>query len=186
MKIEKTSCPYCGANLKIRPGRQTVDCSYCGSTLLLTGMENAREDAAGTAVPGTENTADVPGKPGRRAAKDGGRTVLRLPFPATRRLFPPPGFRTGNISHMILAVIGYLAIFYIVYDFNGLLDSLFLLIGMLSVVDICTDWTGWFSGLTGLRSKNPVVRIVMKTAWSAVVFTGWTVILVLLQMLLGR
>ena len=39
MKIEKASCPYCGAALKIRPGQQNTECEYCGCTVLITDTD---------------------------------------------------------------------------------------------------------------------------------------------------
>lgn len=39
MKIEKASCPYCGAALKIRPGQQNTECEYCGCTVLITDKD---------------------------------------------------------------------------------------------------------------------------------------------------
>ena len=62
---------------------------------------------------------------------------------------------------MITAVIGYLFILYIAISLDTILDTIFFIIGSLSVVDLCTGWTGVYSRLAGLRSPNTFVRIVM-------------------------
>ena len=36
MKIEKTVCPYCGANMKILPGQEHAECEYCGSSVVIS------------------------------------------------------------------------------------------------------------------------------------------------------
>ena len=46
MKIEKTVCPYCGANLKIRTGQTTVECEYCGSSVLISGTGTNLHDSS--------------------------------------------------------------------------------------------------------------------------------------------
>ena len=40
MKIEKTVCPYCGANMKILPGQVHAECEYCGSSVVISGLES--------------------------------------------------------------------------------------------------------------------------------------------------
>ena len=100
-------------------------------------------------------------------------------------IFPPPGFRSKNILHMITAVCGYLFILYAAANLGGITDFIFFTIASLSVVDLCTEWTGLYSGLKGLRSSNQVLRTVMKVIWSVVVFTAWVVLLALVQLIFG-
>ena len=64
---------------------------------------------------------------------------------------------------MITAVIGYLFKLYIVIDMDTIIDTIFFIIGSLSVVDICKYWTGVYSRLAGLRSLKTYVRAVMKS-----------------------
>ena len=63
-------------------------------------------------------------------------------MPGKHALFPPPGFRSGNIVHMIAAVIGYLFILCVAVNLGGLPDAVFFTIASLSVVDICTGFPG--------------------------------------------
>jgi hypothetical protein len=99
-------------------------------------------------------------------------------------LFPPPGFRSRNIAHMIAAVIVYLLILCVAANLGGFLDAVFFMIGSLSVIDICTNWTGAYARLAGLSSPNTLVRAVMTIFWSIVIFTAWIVIMVILEQLL--
>ena len=102
-------------------------------------------------------------------------------MPGKYALFPPPGFRSGNIVHMIAAVIGYLFILCVAVNLGGLPDAVFFTIASLSVVDLCTGWTGAYARLAGLGSSNPFVRLVMTFLWSIVIFTAWIVIMVILE-----
>lgn len=86
---------------------------------------------------------------------------------------------------MITGTAGYLMIIYVGMSLPGLLDMLFFIIASLSVVDVCTDWTGLTAGLKGLQSDNVFVRILMKLVWSAVIFTAWIVVMVIIQMIFG-
>ena len=86
---------------------------------------------------------------------------------------------------MIAAVCGYLFILYAAANLGGILDFIFFTIASLSVVDLCTEWTGLYSGLKGLRSSNQILRIVMKVIWSVVVFTAWVLVLALVQLMFG-
>ncbi len=83
-----------------------------------------------------------------------------------------PGFRTGTIWHMLVALICYFFIFYICFTgevtvgeqvvTNPLfiiiyrLDLLFILF---SWVDIITSWTGFFNQFPWIKDKNIIKRI---------------------------
>lgn len=82
---------------------------------------------------------------------------------------------------MIGATIGYLFLFYVAIDLNDWWDAVFFLLAALSVIDICTDWTGLYSGLPGLCSPSLVIRVLMKIVWSTVFFIAWIFLMVILQ-----
>ena len=96
-------------------------------------------------------------------------------------LFPPPGFRSMNIVHMITAVVGYLFILCVAFNMESFLDAVFFTIASLSAVDICTGWTGAYARLAGLSSPNPLVRTAMKAVWGIIFFIAWIVIMVILE-----
>ena len=75
-------------------------------------------------------------------------------------------------------------ILYIAIDMDTIIDTIFFIIGSLSVVDICTDWTGVYSRLAGLRTPNTFVRIVMKVVWGALILFAWIILKVILELLL--
>lgn len=198
MKIEKTVCPYCGANLKIRTGQTTVECEYCGSSVLISGAGTilhdsspapaadpveesliAEDHSAGESLPAENHSAEAPGYSGADFRQEVPKRRIK------HGIFPPPGFRSKNILHMIAAVCGYLFILYAAANLGGILDFIFFTIASLSVVDLCTEWTGLYSGLKGLRSSNQILRIVMKVIWSVVVFTAWVLVLALVQLMFG-
>ena len=173
MKIEKTTCPYCGASLRLAPGQKTAECEYCGNSVLITNAEPAPY-GAGSADQNqpSSKTPESRNKP----IKGSMENVIRK-----QGLFPPPGFRTRNIVHMITAVIGYLFILCVAFNMESFLDTVFFTVASLSAVDICTGWTGAYARLAGLSSPNPLVRIAMKVLWSTVIFIAWIVIMVILQ-----
>ena len=198
MKIEKTVCPYCGANLKIRTGQTTVECEYCGSSVLISGTGTilhdsspapaadpveesliAEDHSAAESLPAENHSAGAPGYSGADFRQEVPKRRIK------HGIFPPPGFRSKNILHMIAAVCGYLFILYAAANLGGILDFIFFTIASLSVVDLCTEWTGLYSGLKGLRSSNQILRIVMKVIWSVVVFTAWVLVLALVQLMFG-
>lgn len=198
MKIEKTVCPYCGANLKIRTGQTTVECEYCGSSVLISGAGTilhdsspapaadpveesliAEDHSAAESLPAENHSAGAPGYSGADFRQEVPKRRIK------HGIFPPPGFRSKNILHMIAAVCGYLFILYAAANLGGILDFIFFTIASLSVVDLCTEWTGLYSGLKGLRNSNQILRIVMKVIWSVVVFTAWVLVLALVQLMFG-
>lgn len=198
MKIEKTVCPYCGANLKIRTGQTTVECEYCGSSVLISGTGTilhdsspapaadpveesliAEDHSAAESLPAENHSAGAPGYSGADFRQEVPKRRIK------HGIFPPPGFRSKNILHMIAAVCGYLFILYAAMNLGGILDFIFFTIASLSVVDLCTEWTGLYSGLKGLRNSNQILRIVMKVIWSVVVFTAWVLVLALVQLMFG-
>ena len=145
MKIEKTTCPYCGASLKLSPGQKTAECEYCGSSVLITDTGSAPPDP---------DPADNTLQSSKNQGICGKSNVTPEPtesMPGKHALFPPPGFRSGNIVHMIAAVIGYLFILCVAVNLGGLPDAVFFTIASLSVVDICTGWTGAYAGVKGAR-----------------------------------
>ena len=174
MKIEKTTCPYCGAPLKIAPGQKTAKCDYCDSSVLITDTEP---------FPNVPVSAETD-RGNTKSPMPGVSDETRESTPERHSLFPPPGFRSKNIAHMITAVIGYLFILYIAIDMDTITDTFFFIIGSLSVIDICTDWTGVYSRLAGLRSPNTFVRIVMKVVWGALIFFAWIILMVILELVL--
>ena len=98
MKLEKTICPYCGAGLKIEYGQRTVECQYCKSTVLI------QDDADNIVEDNIEHEPYPPDTERNRKGTDS------APGRRFNRLFPPPGFRTKNPLHMIIAITGYLLI----------------------------------------------------------------------------
>ncbi|MBP3901168.1 MAG: hypothetical protein J6D53_06915 [Blautia sp.] len=172
MKIEKTTCPYCGANLKIIPGQKNAECEYCGNSVLISGVEH------------TQYTQQTPRTSRVRRSTFINKTIAGQKM-VKHAIFPPPGFRSRNVLHMLIAVCGYLFILYIAASVGGVLDFIFFTIASLSVIDICTDWTGIYAKLRGLQSENPTVRLVMKIIWSIVIFLIWIIVMVLLESFTG-
>lgn len=172
MKIEKTACPYCGANLKILPGQKNAECEYCGNSVFISGVEQ------------TQHTQQTPHTSRVRRSTFINKTIAGQKM-VKHAIFPPPGFRSRNVLHMLIAVCGYLFILYIAASIGGVLDFIFFTIASLSVIDICTDWTGIYAKLRGLQSENPAVRLVMKIIWSIVIFLIWIIVMVLIESFTG-
>ena len=170
MKIEKTVCPYCGANMKILPGQEHAECEYCGSSVVISGVESDRQK---------ESPSDNP-----RTAAQRNEEHTRTE-PVRHAIFPPPGFRSRNILHMIIAVCGYLFILSVASSLGSALDFIFFTAASLSAIDIFTDWTGLWSRLKGIHSENRARRIATKIIWSTVIFIAWIVLMVLVEDVVG-
>ena len=169
MKIEKTICPYCGANMNLLPGQERAECEYCGSSVIVSDVKgDSRKDGL------SDNTRPTALKYKQSTTE-----------PVRHSLFPPPGFRSGNILHMIIALCGYLFILAVALGLGSPMDSIFFIAASLSAIDICLDWTGLWSRLVGLHSDNLVLRIIAKIFWSIVAFLIWISMLVIIEMVLG-
>ena len=148
MKIEKTICPYCGANLKILPGQKHAECEYCGSSVVISDVESESQKEseslkASESLKESESPKDRPSGDPRLAAQRFEEHVATES--ARHAIFPPPGFRSRNIFHMIVAVCGYLFILAVAMSLGNAIDCIFFIAASLSVVDICLDWTGLWS-----------------------------------------
>ena len=170
MKIEKTVCPYCGANMKILPGQVHAECEYCGSSVVISGLESE----------GRKERPTVDPNPSAQRYEEHTATG-----PARHAIFPPPGFRSRNILHMIIAVCGYLFILSVASSLGSAIDFIFFTIASLSAIDIFTDWTGLWSRLKGIHSENRARRIAAKIIWSTVIFISWIVLMVLVEDVVG-
>lgn len=111
MKIVKAVCPFCGASLNIKNGQKSTKCEYCGGSVFLTeenGQIHESSQGNNTSVR-NKNTDKI---------RDMYQTKVATRFDdfvkktnKKSRLFPPPGFRSKNLKHMVIAVIGYYYIF---------------------------------------------------------------------------
>lgn len=85
-------------------------------------------------------------------------------------LIPPPGFRTGKVWKMLLAIPSYLIFIYYVITFgsesNTLPERIVLKINLglfiFVVIDICNSWTGLFDILPFMSHRNRFLRYLFK------------------------
>ena len=188
MKIEKTICPYCGANLKILPGQKHAECEYCGSSVVISDVEseslieNERLKESERHKE-SERPKDRPSDNPHPTAQN--YEEYKAATPARHAIFPPPGFRSRNIFHMIISVCGYLFILAVAMSLGNAIDCIFFIAASLSVVDICLDWTGLWSRLKGLHSENRALRLIAKIIWSMVIFFVWILLMVIVEDIAG-
>ena len=194
MKIEKTVCPYCGANMKILPGQKQAECEYCGSSVVITGVESAtqqeretHQESATQQESATHKEADWPKNRPTENPHPAAQNYEehKAAAPVRHGIFPPPGFRSRNILHMIIAVCGYLFILAVAMSLGNAIDFIFFIAASLSVVDICLDWTGLWSRLKGLHSENRALRLIAKIIWSMVIFFVWILLMVIVEDIVG-
>ena len=188
MKIEKTICPYCGANLKILPGQKHAECEYCGSSVVISDVEseslieNERLKESERHKE-SERPKDRPSDNPHPTAQN--YEEYKAATPARHAIFPPPGFRSRNIFHMIISVCGYLFILAVAMSLGNAIDCIFFIAASLSVVDICLDWTGLWSRLKGLHSENRALRLIAKIIWCMVIFFVWILLMVIVEDIAG-
>ena len=161
------------------PGQNAAACRGPGSGTFSNGkagrpgMPGGGAGAAPGAAPGAGT-----GRPAAGSNPGAGFGPAGL---FTRPLLPPPGFRNKNIAHMIMGTIGYLMIISIAVALDSPLDTIFFAIASLTVVDICTEWTGAFNKLAGVTSTSTVVRFFAKTGWSILFFLAWIILMAILE-----
>jgi hypothetical protein len=73
VKIEKLTCPHCGAALKIKPGVRMTRCEYCDSALVIEDDSNADD----MDLDGAEE-AGYRFEKGRQRARDEQKRVVNL------------------------------------------------------------------------------------------------------------
>ena len=61
------------------------------------------------------------------------------------------------------------------------IPALFFAIACLTVVDICTEWTGAFNKLAGVTSTSTALRFFAKTGWSFLFFLAWIVLMAIVE-----
>lgn len=89
--------------------------------------------------------------------------------------FPPPGFRSGKIWRILIAIPSYLIVFYYVITFGSDKNTLperiflkvFLALILFAITDICTSWTGIFDVLPFMTHKNRFLRYLFKLIYIA-------------------
>ena len=136
MKIEKTICPYCGANLKILPGQKHAECEYCGSSVVISDVESESQKESESLKESESPKDRLSGDP-RLAAQ---RFEEHVATESVRHaIFPPPGFRSRNIFHMIISVCGYLFILAVAMSLGNAIDCIFFIAASLSVGKSCTS-----------------------------------------------
>ena len=182
MKIEKTICPYCGANLKILPGQKHAECEYCGSSVVISDVESESQKES-ERLKESERPKDCPSDNPHPTAQN--YEEYKAATPVRHAIFPPPGFRSRNIFHMIISVCGYLFILAVAMSLGNAIDCSFFIAASLSVVDICLDWTGLWSRLKGLHSENRALRLIAKIIWSMVIFFVWILLMVIVEDIAG-
>ncbi len=97
-------------------------------------------------------------------------------------LLPIPGFRTNNLLHKIISILGYGYIIYLSLstDINinnkpatGLIliiNRLCILFMLLSIVDLIFDWTHFYHNFPWIYSSNKKKRIIAKAIGVVVIF----------------
>jgi hypothetical protein len=106
--------------------------------------------------------------------------------------FLPPGFRTGNLSHMIIATLTYLLVFWLSLTLEvknttvaGIwLNRIFCLIMLLLVIFFSCDYRGIQGYLPLCNSPKKVVKILGILLWNLVIIFGVITILIIIENIL--
>ncbi len=120
------------------------------------------------------------------AALKGGRTEKNA---AGKHRFWPPGFRSGKVSHMVTAVIGYLLLFSIAWNMEVsgasaavvFLNRMVIFLMGLSVIFFSCDYGGIRSHFPLCGSLKRPVRILGTFFWDLVIAFLWLLLLVVLE-----
>ena len=117
--------------------------------------------------------------------------IMKGQMSFTKPLFPPPGFRTGKLWKMTVAILfTYLWFRMMATDiwrdemFHYTISNIIAWVLVYpAVVDVWTDWTGFFEGLPGIKHPNEAVRMLLKTVYSWLALMGIEIIIRLFDML---
>ena len=98
------------------------------------------------------------------------------------KIFPPPGFRSGTMWKEVIAVLGYLLIFFVafslqsknpkgVYEIWG--NRITVFCALFTEVDLFTKWTPLFRQIPFLDDPRVVVRVLAHAILSVIIFFTW-------------
>ncbi len=146
---------------------------------LLTGELPTLAPAAGPLAPVIARCLSM--EPADRPTATELERLLARPAPAgrTRRQLLPPGFRTGKVWKMLLALLGYGLIF--AYDFSVEYDNtdiLTLAMYRVALLGIHLSLVAYWADYLGLRRrlcpwKSRWVRALMGIVYSLAIVVGW-------------
>ena len=117
-------------------------------------------------------------------------TALTTSLPAQPSL-RPPGFRTGNPLHMLIAFMGYLMIFYFGLtleiknsaSWKLIFERICLTISLLAIVFFSSNYQNLQQFFPLNHIKNPLFRILWIAFWDVAIFLLLLFILVLLELI---
>lgn len=101
------------------------------------------------------------------------------------KIFPPPGFRSGTMWKEVVAVLGYLLIFFMafsiqsknpkgIYEIWG--NRITVFCALLTEVDLFTKWTPLFRQIPFLDASRVVVRVLAYVIFSVIIFFAWVLL----------
>ena len=104
-----------------------------------------------------------------------------------------PGFRNGNIVHMLIATFVYFVTTGVIIDFNGdgitnserIIYQIICACMAFSEIDLWTRWTPVFIRFIPIRSKNRVTRILTTLVLSVFIFIFWIVVMLIVLYIAG-
>ncbi len=108
---------------------------------------------------------------------------------AKKHRFRPPGFRSGKVSHMLTAVIGYCLLFSLAWNMEVpgasaavvYLNRMVVFLMGLSVIFFTCDYGGIRSYFPLCGSLKRPVRILGTLLWNLVILFLWLLLLVILE-----
>lgn len=103
-------------------------------------------------------------------------------------LWPIPGFRTRTWWKIPLALIGYTVLIFVslgvtkesATEYELFLTKLFFLFTGLTIIDICTSWSGIYDILPFVNDKRFYVRYPLRVIYSASAFVVMIILLIML------
>ena len=124
------------------------------------------------------------------------KDVLKPGRPKTsskKRNYMPPGFRTGNPTHMVIACIGYSIVLFAgltitasnqKYAFLTWYERAFFLVMTLMIIFFSLDYLEIQSRLPLCRSEKTIIRIIGVVLFDLIIFVAMMVIMLLIETLL--
>lgn len=104
-----------------------------------------------------------------------------------------PGFRNGNIVHMLIATFVYFVTTGVIIDFNGdgitnserIIYQIICACMAFSEIDLWTRWTPVFIRFIPIRSKKRVTRILTTLVLSVLISIFWIVVMLIVLYIAG-
>jgi len=172
MKIVKAVCPHCGAEIKVKPGTEIMNCIYCDMQIDCSDLELKEEDVPDREAAFYEeqnipapSTGDAPfpepGRENRNRSKDSAAD----PASPGHGYWTPVGFRSRNTINMVIAGLYYARLVFRLVTAESFLEGILSAALNLFIIGILFSWQPFVDHLPGIRKDIETGKKTMRAVY---------------------